>query len=109
MSDRQALCSGHLYRGTIVLTVQTEQARRCVVIGAPYGAQVQLYECATLAEAQALVDAALLMIGADFTGRCVCFENLGDNDRCPLHSPLAQGAGGGPRLVGFESPSMTAV
>lgn len=101
MSDKQALCSGQLYRGTIVLTVQTELGRRYVVIGAPWETQVQLYECVSLEEAKALVDAALLMIGKEFAERCCCLEQVGDIPACGLH--------GGPRLVVVESSAMQAV
>ena len=99
MSEKQALCSGRVYRGVVILTVAADGATRYVVIGTARGHAVNLYECETWSEACALVDSALAL--ERVSAGCCCLERLGDNDTCPLH--------GGPRLVGFELASIPAV
>ena len=47
MSEKQALCSGRVYRGVVILTVAADGATRYVVIGTARGHAVNLYECET--------------------------------------------------------------
>jgi hypothetical protein len=59
MSEKKALCTGRVYRGVVIILINTNGLSRAVVIGTANRQAVQLYECADYAEACALVDAAL--------------------------------------------------
>ena len=59
---KTSLCVGQVYRGVVTLTIRPNTAEAAtVVVGAVNGQSVQLYQCNDQAEAQALIDAALLL------------------------------------------------
>lgn len=61
-SPKTALCVGHVYRSIVTITVHPHTAEAAtIVVGAVNGQDVQLFECHEQAEAQALIDAALLL------------------------------------------------
>lgn len=65
MSEKLPLCKGRVYRGVILLTISADDESRVVVVGTPRRQVVQLFECESMSEACALVDAALTLEAAD--------------------------------------------
>lgn len=58
MSDKTPVCTGRMYRGHVLVTVLADGASRVVVMDTRPGQAARLFECVTIGEAEALVDAA---------------------------------------------------
>jgi threonine dehydrogenase-like Zn-dependent dehydrogenase len=65
MSDKTPLCTGQSYRGVVIMTIHADGESRVVVVGTAHRQAVQLFECESMSEAYALVDAALTLEAAD--------------------------------------------
>jgi hypothetical protein len=61
---KKLLCVGRSYRGVTIVDVNADDQTYAIVVGSPHpanGQAVQVYPCGDRSEAEALVDAALLL------------------------------------------------